>query len=106
MGFDAEEFFSKFFGIVCDDNIAAENIRLKVWSKQRNYFRTLPLHHSQREVEIQEDWSIFEYDMAPTWDLEMELLQYNDNVEVLAPTSLRDMMIEHAWNIVHLYDDK
>lgn len=105
-GFDAEEFFSKFFGIVCDDNIAAENIRLKVWSKQRNYFRTLPLHHSQREVEIQEDWSIFEYDMAPTWDLEMELLQYNDNVEVLAPTSLRDMMIEHAWNIVHLYDDK
>ena len=105
-GFDAEEFFSKFFGIVCDDNIAAENIRLKVWSKQRNYFRTLPLHHSQRELEIQEDWSIFEYDMAPTWDLEMELLQYNDNVEVLAPTSLRDMMIEHAWNIVHLYDDK
>lgn len=105
-GFNAEEFFSKFFGIVCDDNIAAEIIRLKVWSKQRNYFRTLPLHHSQREVEIQEEWSIFEYDMAPTWDLEMELLQYNDNVEVLAPTSLRDMMIEHAWNIVHLYDDK
>ena len=104
-GFDAEEFFSKFFGIVCDDNIAAENIRLKVWSNQRNYFRTLPLHHSQREVEIQEDWSIFEYDMAPTWDLELELLQYNDNVEVLAPTSLRDMMIEHAWNIVHLYNE-
>ena len=44
--------------------------------------------------------------MAPIWDLEMELLQYNDNVEVLAPTSLRDMMIEHAWNIVHLYGEK
>ena len=48
-------------------------------------------------------WSIFEYRMAPTWDLEQELLQYNDNVEVLEPQSLRDKMIEHAGNILELY---
>lgn len=103
--FKPEEYFSTCFGIVHDDDVPAETVRLKVWAKQRNYFRTLPLHPSQEEVETQEDWSIFEYQMAPTWDLEMELLQYNDQIEVLAPQCLRDMMIEHAWNMLHLYEE-
>lgn len=102
--FDAKEYFANWFGIVHDEvNYKPEIIRLKVWAKQRNYFHTLPLHHSQKEVEEHDDWSIFEYFMAPTWDLEQELLQYNDNVEVLEPQSLRDQMIEHAGNILELY---
>lgn len=102
--FDAKEYFANWFGIVHDEvNYKPEVIRLKVWAKQRNYFHTLPLHHSQKEVEEHDDWSIFEYFMAPTWDLEQELLQYNDNVEVLEPQSLRDQMIEHAGNILELY---
>ena len=102
--FDAKDYFYNWFGIVHDDiNYKPETIRLKVWDKQRNYFTTLPLHHSQKEIEHHDDWSIFEYFMAPTWDLEQELLQYNDNVEVLEPQSLRDQMIEHAGNILELY---
>ena len=101
--FNAETYFADWFGIVHDEVYEPCTIRLKVWSKQRNYFRTLPLHHSQKETEIHDDWSIFEYRMAPTWDLEQELLQYNDNVEVLEPQSLRDQMIEHAGNILELY---
>ena len=102
--FDAKEYFANWFGIVHDEvNYKPEIIRLKVWAKQRNYFHTLPLHHSQKEVEEHDDWSIFEYFMAPTWDLEQELLQYNDNVEVLEPQSLRDQMIEHAGNILEIY---
>lgn len=102
--FDAKEYFANWFGIVHDEvNYKPEIIRLKVWAKQRNYFHTLPLHHSQKEVETHDDWSIFEYFVAPTWDLEQELLQYNDNVEVLEPQSLRDQMIEHAGNILEIY---
>lgn len=101
--FNADNYFADWFGIVHDEQYEPCTIRLKVWAKQRNYFNTLPLHHSQKEVETHEDWSIFEYRMAPTWDLEQELLQYNDNVEVLEPQSLRDQMIEHAGNILELY---
>lgn len=104
-GFDASDYFYECFGIVHDDNQPAEKIKLKVWDKQRDYFRTLPLHHSQIETSAEDNYSIFEYKMAPTWDLEMELLQYNDNVEVLEPESLRDMMIEHAWNMLNLYGE-
>lgn len=46
----------------------------------------------------------FEYFMAPTWDLEMDLLRYNDNVEVLEPQNLRDAMEEHILNMKELYN--
>lgn len=103
--FDASSYFSDWFGIVHDQKYYhPETIRLKVWAKQGHYFRTLPLHPSQQEVEKHEDWSIFEYFMAPTWDLEMDLLRYNDNVEVLEPQSLRDAMEEHILNMKELYN--
>ena len=101
--FDAAEYFSDWFGIVRDEEQRPEQIVLKVWDKQRNYFRSLPLHHSQQETETNDEWSIFTYRIAPTWDLEHELLQYNDNVEVIAPQQLREQMAEHAANISALY---
>ena len=105
--FDASEYFSNWFGIVHDDiNYKPETIRLKVWDRQRHYLLTLPLHSSQKEVEEHEDWSVFEYFMAPTWDLEHELLKYNDCVEVLEPASLRERMQEHICNMKDVYDGK
>lgn len=105
--FDAKDYFSNWFGIVHDDiNYRPEKIRLKVWDRQRHYFKTLPIHSSQQEVEEHEEWSIFEYFMAPTWDLEHELLQYNDCVEVLEPKSLREAIKEHISNMKDVYDGK
>ena len=107
INFNANEYFIGWFGIVHDEvNYKPQRIRLKVWDRQRNYFNTLPLHGSQCEVETHDKWSIFEYYMAPTWDLEMDLLQYNDWVEVLEPQSLREAMKEHAQNITDLYNGK
>ncbi len=53
-----------------------------------------------------EDYSIYHYFMAPTWDLERRLLECNDHVEVLEPQELRDMMAEHAQNMVDMYNGK
>ena len=103
--FDAEDYFAGYFGIVVDKNERPQRIVLKVYSKQRQYFRTLPLHKSQKEVDIQPDYSIFEYWMAPTWDLDMDLMQYADEVEVLEPESLRDEIIDHAWCMLDAYKE-
>ena len=103
--FDAEDYFAGYFGIVVDKNERPQRIVLKVYSKQRQYFRTLPLHKSQREVEIQPDYSIFEYWMAPTWDLDMDLMQYADEVEVMEPECLRDEIIDHAWCMLDAYKE-
>lgn len=103
--FDAAAYFVNCFGIVHDESVPGQTVRLKVWDRQRQYFRTLPLHPSQQEVQVEADWSLFEYFLVPTWDLEQELLQYNDQVEVIEPQSLRNAMIEHAWNLLHLYGE-
>ena len=103
--FDAEDYFAGYFGIVVDKNERPQRIVLKVYSKQRQYFRTLPLHKSQKEVDIQPDYSIFEYWMAPTWDLDMDLMQYADEVEVLEPECLRDEIIDHAWCMLDAYKE-
>jgi predicted DNA-binding transcriptional regulator YafY len=103
--FSAAEYFRGYFGTVRDDEQAVRTIRLKVWGNQRDYFKTLPLNETMREVKAHDEWSIFELEMAHTWEVEMELLQYNDMVEVLEPASLRDMMIEHAWNMLKLYNE-
>ena len=103
--FDAEDYFAGYFGIVVDKNERPQRIVLKVYNKQRQYFRTLPLHKSQKEVEIQPDYSIFEYWMAPTWDLDMDLMQYADEVEVMEPECLRDEIIDHAWCMLDAYKE-
>ena len=65
--------------------------------------RALPLHHTQREVETGEWYSVFEYRMKPTFDLKQELLSRGDAVEVLSPQSLRDEMQEEIINMYNLY---
>lgn len=62
------------FGIIADSDIPKETIRLKVAAGQANYKRSLPLHHSQQEVERTESHSIFELRIRPAYDFQMELL--------------------------------
>ena len=80
-----------------------ETIRLRVQGMHRQYIRALPLHHTQREVETGEWYSIFEYRMKPTFDLRQELLSRGDAVEVLSPRSLRDEMQSEIKRLQSLY---
>ncbi len=54
-----------------------------------NYLRTLPLHHSQRELTSTEHYTDFSYDIRPTSDFIGELLRHADGIEVLEPLELR-----------------
>jgi len=103
--FDAQHYYTGCFGIVVDEDVPVETVRLKVDSKQRPYFESRKLHWSQRETERHETWSIFEYRMAPTWDLAMDLLQYHGQVQVLAPASLRDLVVDYAYGILARYGE-
>ena len=53
--FDPERYFYNCFGIIHDDGCPAEIVTLKVFGLQREYFRTLPPHHSQQEIETGDD---------------------------------------------------
>lgn len=95
--FDAEKFFSDYFGIIIgDEDFDVEPVALKVDSWQSKYLRTLPLHHTQVEVERNEEFSIFEYRLCLTFDFQQKLLSMGDSVGVLAPVALKDILRKKA----------
>ena len=95
--FDAAKCFEDYYGIIIgDEDFDVEPVALKVDSWQSKYLRTLPLHHSQVEVERNEEYSIFEYRLCPSFDFQQELLSMGDSVGVLAPVLLKDILRKKA----------
>ena len=101
--FEAEEFFSHFFGIIVDGR-APETIRLKVDADQVKYYKSLPLHSSQKEIETNEDYSVFEYKLVPTFDFQQEVLSKGASVEVLVPESFREEIQEEIKKMIARYE--
>ena len=95
--FDAAKYFEDYYGIIIsDEDFEVEPVALKVDSWQSKYLRTLPLHHSQVEVERNEEYSIFEYRLCPSFDFRQKLLSMGDSVGVLAPVTLKDIIRKKA----------
>ena len=88
--FNANEFFGEYFGVNIVDEVDVETVRLKVASYQANYIRAVPLHHSQKEIEKNKNFSIFELRLRPTSDFIREILWHKEAVEVLAPIGFRN----------------
>lgn len=103
--FDAARYFESSYGIIVESESRPELVRVKVSPRQSNYLRTLPLHHSQEEVEREPDYSIFEYLLVPTYDFQQELRRYGSDLEVLSPRWLREEMVaeirRQAANYAH-----
>ena len=103
--FNAEEFFKDYYGIIInDDEFDVCPVALKVDSWQSKYLRTLPLHHTQVEVERNDEYSIFEYRLCPSFDFRQKLLSMGETVEVLAPQLLRDNIFESVGYMSENYN--
>lgn len=92
--FNPTEFFEFFYGIIAHENPEVETVKLKVSAGQSNYLRSLPLHHSQKEIEKTEDYSIFKLRLCPEYDFQQEILSQTPEIEVLEPEWLRKEISE------------
>ena len=89
--FSPQAYFSEYFGVMTDETpMAHVVIRAHEWTP--NYLRTLPLHHSQREIASTEHYADFSFDIRPTADFLGQLLSHGDGIEVLEPQGLREKM--------------
>ena len=66
--FNPKVYFDNSFGVIVDEEYDVEKISIKVYGNQCKYFRSLPLHHSQKESETHSNYSIFNYRLRPTYD--------------------------------------
>ncbi len=104
--FDAAEFFKDYYGIIIgDEEFDVCPVALEVDSWQSKYLRTLPLHHTQVEVERNEEYSIFEYRLCPTFDFRQKILSMGGSVEVLAPKALREDIDITICDMEGIYHD-
>lgn len=104
--FDPAGYFEDFYGVTADTSIKKETVRLKVSEVQANYLRSLPLHHTQTEVECTENYSIFEMCLRPAFDFRVELLSHGAELEVLSPKWLRDIMRGQSKEMWETYKRK
>ena len=100
-GFDAEEYFGNYFGVIIGEE--PEDVKIRVVPDQVKYFRTLPLHGSQRETVQEDGSSVFSYHIAPTLDFVQEILSHGADVEVLEPAELRESIADIVAGMASRY---
>lgn len=104
--FSVESYFADAFGIIVEpEEYQVERIRLKVSdvNHRRLYLRSLPLHYSQREVEKNSDYSVFEIRVAPTYDFIQQILAMGNEAEVLSPDYVRAEIKRRIKEMTALY---
>ena len=92
--FSADGYFGNIYGVRVYSDMKPERVLLKVSSMQTKYFRSLPLHRSQEEVETHKDYSVFSYFLTTDYDFKQDLLSFGKEVEVLEPKALRKEITE------------
>jgi predicted DNA-binding transcriptional regulator YafY len=70
------------------------------------YFRSLPLHSSQEEIETKRGYSIFSYYLAPDYDFKQDILSFGDSVEVLEPKTFREAIKETINQLNTYYNNE
>jgi len=101
--FDPDSFFEGCIGVIVDEEYDIETVRLKVSAHQSNYIRSLPMHSSQKEIERNDDYSIFTFEVRPTFDFQQEILMNGADMEVLSPERLRNEIAEKIENMSNNY---
>lgn len=100
--FDTETYFKHTYGVSgmeCEPQI----VEIRIEAYQANYLRTLPIHSSQEEIKRDEAYSVFRYNIVPTFEFMQELRKQGSTLEVLSPQWLRDEFSKEATNLYGLY---
>ena len=101
--FEPRDYFDGCYGIIHDDNLLPTHTVLRVSSTQAPYLRDAPLHSSQKEIESNERYSIFELTVCHTYDFIKELFSLGPEVVVIQPIALRERMVAGIQKMMEHY---
>lgn len=92
--FNPSDYFYDVYGIIAGVDRKVENIVIRTYAELPGYLRSLPMHHSQKELESKDGHTDFSVRLIPTFDFIQELLLHRDQLEVFQPQSLRNEITE------------
>lgn len=99
----ADEYWEGSFGVNHSDNQVPQRIVIKVYGSQVNYVRALPIHESQKELETNKEYTMFEYHIAPCYNLYQQLLWHREKLEIVEPIHMREEMAKIVRDMTALY---
>lgn len=103
-GFNAEEYYSNTVGIFVNDKLKPQKVLVRAFGVHVEYMRTLPLHHTQKEIECKPlQYSDFQYRLCLTPELTSQLLAMGEKIEVLEPVELREEIKNRLLNTLNRY---
>ena len=88
--FDAQTFFSEYFGVWADEKTPLERIVIRAIGQEQYYMDDLPLHHSQHVVAQGDGYTDFDFHLRPTPDFKTHLLSLGARIQILQPQWLAD----------------
>ena len=101
--FDAAKYFEGCCGVITSDE-PLQRIVVRAYDNFADYLRTLPLHESQRELSSDEESTLFEYHLKPTFDFYQLILAQANQLEIIEPEAVREEMRGLALHILKFYD--
>ena len=102
---DLEELYENIVGVTLTEGMQVEDIKLRVNAKRYPYIATKPIHLSQREIkeECNEKTKVIMLQLVINKELVSTLLSFGDDIEVVSPASLRDIMKEYSERMYKNY---
>ena len=101
--FDAEAHFYDYYGVYRDEKLNPQRIVIRVSKDERPYLRDLPLHHSQKEINVTANYSDFSYFLSPSDDFIGEILRKKNRLYVISPMKLRDKILQIVMEMENNY---
>ena len=83
--FDSDSYFAQSFGIMVDNKVELERIVLRAYGMEKFYLKDLPIHPSQRELSVTDEYADFELFLRPTSDFKAHLLSRGEWLQVIQP---------------------
>ena len=104
--FDAEEFFSAYYGVFVDDEVEITTVTLRAHGLEAYYLRDLPLHDSQRLVAHGDGWADYKLQLRPTADFIAKVVSRGSWLEVLSPQWVIDKVVAAQREAIERYEQK
>lgn len=101
--FDAEFFYATHYGIESKKDIQCETIVFRAWEPHNHYLRSLPIHHSQQELESAEGYTDFQVRLRPNYEFYWKLLSMGNYIQILSPQSVRQEMANMIKKVLEGY---
>ncbi len=101
--FEPTSYLLNGYGVSIYDDIKPQYIEIKVDAYNANFFRSLPMHITQEEIERNDDYSIFQFFIAPVKEFLYDILRQGKGVEILSPEPVRKQFIEIVNEIMAPY---